>query len=70
MIGRHMDDDGDDDAEKEINQFNSGFALNFFFCPDLIWGRSFMLQDDHTTRQSPNKGVIKSEKKKEKKKKT
>lgn len=24
-----MDDD-DDDAEKEINQFNSGFALNFF----------------------------------------
>ena len=29
MIGRHMNDD-DDDAEKEINQFDSGFALNFF----------------------------------------
>lgn len=30
MIGRHMDDDDhDDDAQKEINQFDSGFALNF-----------------------------------------
>lgn len=30
MIGRHMDDD-DDDAQKEINQFDSRFEWTFFY---------------------------------------